>query len=198
MVESDGKSGKKQRVFDISKYRRRHIALRVQGKLESFDSLGVLRRFANVRLCPTRQCPANRRRGRRQLGGVGDLLRPETRPFNRRHFQMPLPALWPHGRRRERVQPGHFPVSPLQSPQRRGIRRRIRSFDPLQRSKPVQSTPIHPFFESSRRIRLCFCRNRGFFREIGAKQGSSADDSNHRLVSRRSHVQRALLVLWLK
>ena len=37
-----------------------------------------------------------------------------------------------------------------------------------------------------------------FFQEIGAKQGAAAYDSNHRLVPRRSLVQRSLLGLWSK
>ena len=62
-------------------------------------------------------------------------------------------------------------------------------------SNPPQSTPsLNPVAEFD----YASVETAVFFREIGAKQGSSADDSNHRLVSRRSLVQRSLLVLWLK
>ena len=132
--------------------------------------IGVLWWFANVWVCPAWQCPTIGRGSWRQFGRVSNFLSIKACSFNRRHFQMPLSALWPNRRRRECVQPSHFLISSLQSPQRRGIRWRIRSFDSLQ--------PIHSFFHhhtthqyislsiqwslSSHRIRLRFSSLRAF------------------------------------
>ena len=51
---TDGKSKtKKQRVFDITKYRRRHIALRVV-VIRRDKGVDLLRRFPDGRLCTAR------------------------------------------------------------------------------------------------------------------------------------------------
>lgn len=185
-VEDSGKTGKKQRIFDITKYRRRHIALRVgsseSGDFQVFYDGSHMSGFAQ-------------RDSAQLLEGVADDNSVETAIFaalKRVHLIDDITKC--HYQRCGRTDAGVSAFNQvislyLRSNLRSGVEF-VDEFDPtISYHAPENAVSSAAEFDYPSVPSVSSC-------SLGPEQGASAQHPSHWLVSCGPHLQCSLLLLW--